>query len=113
MLLACHGIPDRCLSLGGRRMPICARCTGIYLGYLALVVFAARFWQTGTLPAPLPLLALHLPLLLDGLTQAAGWRQSNNALRLLTGVLAGVGQVGLLAWFALSSGRWVAQTFLP
>lgn len=112
MLLACHGIPERCLSVRGRRMRICARCTGIYLGYLALAGFAWQFWQGGALPRPLPMLALHLPLLADGLTQAAGWRQSSNALRLLTGVLAGVGQVGLLAWFALGSGRWFAGMFL-
>lgn len=112
MLLACHGIPERCLRVRGRPMRICARCTGIYLGYLALLGFAWQFWQEGTLPRPWPMLLLHLPLLADGLTQAAGWRQSTNALRLLTGVLAGVGQVGLLAWCALGSGRWFAGAVL-
>ena len=28
----CHQIPDRSFTLGGRRLPLCARCTGTYLG---------------------------------------------------------------------------------
>ena len=33
--LICHGIPSRCLLLFGVPMPICARCTAIYLGLIA------------------------------------------------------------------------------
>ncbi len=34
----CHRIPDHSLFLGGRQLPLCARCTGTYLG--ALLGFA-------------------------------------------------------------------------
>lgn len=47
-------------------------------------------------------LLLHLPALIDGLSQLAGRRESNNALRFVTGLLMGVGNVGLAAhigWF--------------
>src|SRR5215208_6085967 len=33
--LLCHGIADRCLTLCGVPMPICARCAAIYLGLIA------------------------------------------------------------------------------
>lgn len=93
-------------------MRICARCTGIYLGYLAFIPFVWQFFTTQTLPNPLLMAALHLPLLLDGGTQAKGLRESNNALRLVTGGMAGVGQIGFLIWFGLSSGTWFAHQFL-
>lgn len=28
----CHQIPDRSFFLDGRQLPVCARCTGLYLG---------------------------------------------------------------------------------
>jgi uncharacterized membrane protein len=31
----CHRIPNRSFHLGGRQLPLCARCTGTYLGVLA------------------------------------------------------------------------------
>ncbi|MFP5246474.1 MAG: DUF2085 domain-containing protein, partial [Thermoanaerobaculia bacterium] len=33
--MTCHGIAERCFELFGTPMPICARCTGIYLGMFA------------------------------------------------------------------------------
>ena len=36
----CHGIPSRCLTIWNVPMPICARCTAIYIGLFAgLVLF--------------------------------------------------------------------------
>jgi hypothetical protein len=31
----CHQLPRRSLAVGGRPMPLCARCTGMWLGILA------------------------------------------------------------------------------
>jgi hypothetical protein len=39
---------------------------------------------------------LLIPILLDALTQSAGWRESTNPLRVLTGTLGGVGLAGLV-----------------
>jgi hypothetical protein len=35
----CHQIPDRSFSIGGHFLPLCARCTGTYLG--VAIAFAA------------------------------------------------------------------------
>lgn len=81
----CHQRPERSFFVGGWQMPVCARCTGVFIGQLlalpALLLFVP---QVGAA-------VLALPLALDGLTQKAGWRTSTNRLRLVTGLLAGFG----------------------
>jgi len=89
--LLCHGKAERCLVLSNRPMPICSRCVGIYAGaMMSLGLFAAtsRQWNRGI--ASRAVLLLMIPLLVDGITQAVGLRESNNNLRLGTGLLAGL-----------------------
>lgn len=103
-LFACHHRPGRTLQVCGRPLPVCARCTGLYAGYGA----GLMFWL-GWLKFPWPVaLLLLLPMALDGLTQGAGWRESSNALRLMTGFVAGLGFMALIA----VGGQWLAQAFL-
>lgn len=33
--MVCHQLPDRSFFLAGRQLPVCARCTGLYLGVAA------------------------------------------------------------------------------
>jgi uncharacterized membrane protein len=91
----CHGMPERCFRLEGIPMPICARCTGIYAGFLmgVFLMFAVRKLQRMRLPAWLAL-ALVAPLFIDGVTQGIGLRESTNELRVVTGLLAGMALVG-------------------
>lgn len=89
----CHRRPDRSFFFRGKQFPVCARCTGTLLGFALLPFFALKMFTLGLLWS----LALHVPTLIDGGTQAMGWRESNNWLRLATGTALGVGQVGLVA----------------
>ena len=45
----CHQIPERSFHLGGHQLPLCARCTGTYigvaLGFTAIALL--RRWRTG------------------------------------------------------------------
>ena len=88
--LLCHGIPERCFALFGAPMPVCARCTGIYLGMLAgLAAFVLIPLLRERVMRRFAIAAV-IPLALDGLTQLAGLRESTNALRVATGLLAGL-----------------------
>jgi uncharacterized membrane protein len=88
--LMCHGRVERCLQLFDMPMPICARCTGIYLGLLGgLVLFPLMRWLRERTMRTIAFLAI-VPLGLDGVTQLLGFRESVNPLRIATGVIAGL-----------------------
>lgn len=89
----CHRRADRSFCWKGRPLPVCARCTGILLGFLALPLLAFQVFHLGWTTC----LLLLLPAYADGTSQALGWRESTNWLRLLTGFLCGLGQMGLAA----------------
>ena len=86
----CHGRVERCLELFDVPMPICARCTGIYLGLLAgLLIFPIIPWLRERVMRTVAFLAI-LPLALDGVTQLTGLRESVKPLRIATGAIAGL-----------------------
>jgi uncharacterized membrane protein len=103
VFVACHRRPDRSFFVRGRQFPVCARCTGILAGYLTYPFFL--FGLAG-LPAWLGLV-LNLPAGVDAYTQALGRRVSTNPLRLVTGVLSGIGQVALISWLGRLLGRLI------
>jgi uncharacterized membrane protein len=89
----CHWIT---LDVFGRRLRLCARCTGYALGFLAVTaVISLQGFQFFDSLSPLyqvsVCLILLAPLTLDWMTQSWGLRESNNGLRLLTGLFLGSG----------------------
>jgi uncharacterized membrane protein len=87
-IVPCHRMKSRSLTIKGYTLPICARCTGILLGYLFfpfLFVYDLDFslWLG---------IALNFPMVLDGWTQKRKYRMSNNTLRVSTGIVSGFGQ---------------------
>ena len=85
----CHGIVSRCIELFGAPMPICARCTGIYLGMLiGLFAFMAFPFVSERVMRVAAFVAVT-PLAIDGFTQLARLRESTNDLRMATGIAAG------------------------
>jgi uncharacterized membrane protein len=97
----CHQLPDRSLAYGGRALPVCARDTGIFLGFVATLIVLSLIYRRRSPRYPewpkMVCLALFVaPTVLDALTAYAGLRESSNALRLITGALAGTGIAALL-----------------
>jgi uncharacterized membrane protein len=84
------------LDVFGRRLRLCARCTGYALGFLALTAAIGLqglqfFGSLSLLHQVSVCLLLLAPLTLDWMTQSWGLRESNNGLRLLTGFFLGSG----------------------
>ena len=102
--MSCHRLPERSFFYRGRQLPVCARCTGLAVGYLAYPFFLLQVISISYSVAIL----LLLPCALDGITQLLNWRLSNNLLRLITGVLCGIGQAALL----VNIGRTLAHFLL-
>lgn len=103
----CHRKPERSFFWRGKQFPVCARCTGIYVGYLTCFLFlfniiSINIWWT---------LALILPTTVDGLTQAYCNRESNNILRFISGLTAGVGIISLATILGRSIGHLILLTF--
>lgn len=86
-LKICHQIPERSFYYKSKQFPVCARCTGILLGY-----FSVSLFYLGIIKIPIIFIAIIIiPLFIDSITQYLGLRESNNTLRLITGFLAGFG----------------------
>src|SRR5260221_913105 len=81
--LVCHGIPSRCLLLFGVPMPICARCTAIYLGLIAGTVVFRFIPRMSEMAAGAMAIAAALPMALDGGTHLIRLRDSTNELRVM------------------------------
>ena len=106
----CHGIVSRCFLLWGAPMPICARCTGIYLGLFAGLTIFLILGRSGRLAFPTPaLFVLISPLALDGVSQAMGLRESTNELRIVTGLIAGAAFAMWALILVDRNGRRIAQ----
>lgn len=83
----CHQIADRSYFLNGNQMPFCARDLGLFLGLAAgfgLATFVAIRIH------PVLVLVGLVPMAVDGGIQLVTEYESNNPLRLLTGLIAGL-----------------------
>ncbi|NLL70549.1 MAG: DUF2085 domain-containing protein [Epulopiscium sp.] len=90
----CHQLPDRSLKIGHSYLPLCARCTGIYIGvFVSFIYLLLRKRWHGNRPPSYKVLCVlllsYLPLLWDGATSYLGFRSTHNLIRLITGVLLG------------------------
>lgn len=82
----CHQLPHRSFFFRGYQFPICARCTGVILGYILAVPLYIGF---GVKRALAFLGGIYM--LMDWLLQYFNIRISNNRRRLITGILGGYG----------------------
>ncbi|MFZ0700022.1 MAG: DUF2085 domain-containing protein [Thermoplasmata archaeon] len=119
--LIAHHFPDRyrrtlTVPWGTRQYHLCARCTGQALGVLAYVAFVivALPYLGGFFAPQVQFLFAFAPLpgAIDWVSQAIGRRESTNALRLLTGVLAGATMADGIALIVLQQWALVGAAFL-
>lgn len=91
----CHQLADRSFFGGGLQVPVCARDTGIYVGFL-IGLIALWLAHRGRRPSEMPPWPVMLLLgafigvmVIDGATSYAGLRTTTNDIRLLTGLTSG------------------------
>jgi len=104
----CHQIPERSFFLNGRQLPLCARCTGTFLGAMLglAVILLRRRGRASHMPPPaaVVLLIAFIGLWgLDGLNsyltffpRAPHLYEPRNWLRMATGVLNGLAMIAFV-----------------
>ncbi len=100
----CHQIPSRSFFYKDWQFPICARCTGIHLGYLSFPIFLFSLFNLNLWLS----IVFIIPTLIDGLTQAFLNRESNNWLRFTSGIAAGIGCMSLISL----TGKYIGNLIL-
>jgi uncharacterized membrane protein len=92
----CHQLPERTLLFGNILMPVCSRCSGIYIGFLFTMIFlfiVFRKRESDLPPAYIIVTAIVfiLSAIIDGLLSYLGVYSTNNVIRLITGYMFGAG----------------------
>jgi len=82
----CHQRTDRSFFVKGYQFPVCARCTGVLVGYLASIPFYILYGGEY-----LVCIFLSLIMLADWLIQFLEIRESTNFRRFITGICGGYG----------------------
>ena len=119
----CHRITERSFTVNGRQFPLCARCTGMYLG--AALVLVIIFLSGRSRWANLPSMKIMIVLIgfiglmgIDGVNSyshffpnAPHLYEPRNWLRLLTGMGTGL-TMGIFMFPALAQTLWQQPIWL-
>ena len=89
----CHRKPERSFFYKGRQFPVCARCTGFYISGITSIILLNFIPVPYSITTLLIGIILLIPCAIDGFTQLFEMRESINILRLITGLLGGVGLI--------------------
>jgi uncharacterized membrane protein len=87
----CHQIPARSFQLEGHPFAVCARCTGIYAGFvLGFALYPlTRSWQHAPMPSRVWLFIAAVPITIDFALGFFGIWANTHFSRLLTGAFFG------------------------
>lgn len=91
--LVCHQLPERTLIINGKLLPLCARCTGIYSGFIIgmiyQVVVLRKINQLPSSGIVSILAATIIFLFIDGVGETIHLWNLSNEIRLMIGLLCG------------------------
>ena len=118
----CHQMESHSLDFDGRFLPLCARCTGMYLGTLVTLAMLNKRKKAAGIPSkPIQavLILFLLAFIVDGINSMLGllsiipqFYPPNNWLRLVTGLMMGVfiGNLLIVLWHQT---WWKQNSILP
>ena len=87
----CHRLPERSFFFRGKQFPVCARCTGVFIGQILMIILVIL----GMKPSWIVSLSLLGIMFLDWFIQYLNILKSTNIRRLITGTLGGMGLIGV------------------
>ena len=90
--LSCHQMYERSFTFRGYQFPVCARCTGIFIGHIIAIFLCIMKVRISSKICVL----LILIMACDGFLQLFKIKESTNIRRLMTGILAGAGSIFIL-----------------
>ena len=87
----CHQLPERSFHLAGHQFAVCARCTGLYVGFAAasLIYPLVRSLKRTDAPAPRWLLVAAAPMTIEVALDLLGIWKNTHLSRLITGLVLG------------------------
>lgn len=92
-MTGCHQMPERSFFVRGYQFPVCARCTGVFLGkFIADIMLIFK-----KVLSPVTAVVMLLIMGADWFAQRIGVLESTNARRFVTGILGGMGVAFLYA----------------
>ncbi|MBQ7399765.1 MAG: DUF2085 domain-containing protein [Clostridia bacterium] len=86
----CHQLPERSFFIKGYQFPVCARCTGVFIGYVLGIILHLVHGTSITC-----CLSGCAVMFLDWYIQYREIKMSTNIRRLITGVMGGCGVMGI------------------
>ena len=86
----CHQMPERSFFIKGYQFPVCARCTGVLIGYISALISCFFVRQNIFIS-----IACCLVMLVDWLLQRLKIKSSTNPRRLVTGIIGGFGVMSI------------------
>lgn len=105
--VSCHRDPKRSFFYKGKQFPLCARCTGIYIGYLSVFLMAFKLIEISLLMS----FVFIVPAVVDGTVQYYTRYESNNLIRLITGFIGGVGLMGIATQIGIQIAQFLLSLF--
>lgn len=99
----CHQYPSRSIWLLNRPMGLCSRCVSVYAAFSLSLIMIPRIKSRLLMSVSILLL---LPIVIDGLMQYCNLSTSNNARRIITGILFGISLSVIYKW-SLEAGRMI------
>lgn len=92
----CHQFEGRSLHLGEHKLAVCARCSGIYFGFLIGVVFIPFMKKIKSRNFKYVFVLISLPMIIDISLDYLGIHQCTLLTRSLTGLMFGIPSAMLL-----------------
>lgn len=93
----CHQMADHSFFYKGKQFPVCARCTGVFIGQVLAIIFMSIAFVVN------PIISISILLIMgaDWFVQYIGLLESTNTRRLITGLLGGFGLFNIYGFVVL------------